>query len=453
LITVKLPYKSTDKFQSVLIELRKQYSSIVRYAYNRYCEGFTQKEILADCNNKLNNVDKLSCFIKICGILEANQLWNRHNRKKDSKPIVFGGKWNFKQKCQGKITKEEFQDKRLLLLNIQAEKRIQGNRHFILDIIENNQLVFKLDRKHHYDLELPNLRQNIKKQLYKLQELNENKDTYYCYSIRLTDKNIYISFEEFKQELIEYIENRYIGIDLNPTNIGVSICEYQGNGKAKILATKQYDFKAIIDKIYQNKKSSNHEFTVYLNNKLDFETLQISKSISELSRYWKCKYIFIENLNFKTGKSTEKQSKGKNRLNKNLWKRNKFLQNLNKRCKINNQILKEVHPAYTTIIGNLQYDYVDPINASIEIGRRGYEFYIKKNKDSFYPAVKLKESIQHQWKEMGIDIQDESWKGLALKIKNLKFKYRVLLEECLHSYSSFSLSNNKKSKVILYNFD
>lgn len=453
MITIKLPYKSTDKFQSTLLERRKQYTSIVRYAYNRYCEGYTQKEILFDCNTKLNNVNKVNCFIKICGILEANQLWNRHNRKKNSKLIIFGGKLNFKQRCKNKITKEEYQSKRILSLNIQADKLKQGNRHFILDIIENNQLVFKLDRKHHYNLELPKLRQNIKKQLYKLQELNENKDTYYCYSIKLNEKYIYISFEEFKNDLAEtndLIETRYLGIDLNPTNIGISICEYQLNKNIKILLTKQYDFSSIINKIFNCKKSSDHKDTIYLNNKLDFETLQISKSISNLSKYWKCKYIFIEDLSFKSNKL--KLSKEFSRLTKNIWKRNKFLKNLNKRCKINSQIINEINPAYSSFIGNLKYDFIDSINASIEIGRRGYEFKILRNKNNFYPTVKLKELIQHQWKEMGIDIRDESWKELFLKIKNSKFKYRVSLNECLHPFKVFSLSN-KKSEVVLYDFN
>jgi IS605 OrfB family transposase len=396
----------------------------------------------------MKNIPDMNSFFIQSAAVEAKGLFKRNEKHKN---IIFGGKYNFKQRCQNKISNKQFNTKRLLPFSILGDNLKQGNRNFILDIIENNQIIFKLNRTYHYDLELPNLRQNIKNQLFKLQELNEvkQKEHGYTYSIKLTETHIYISFEEFKNDSAEYIENRYIGIDLNPTNIGISICECQDNGKVSILATKQYDFSKIVNQIFDCKKSSNDKQTVYLNNKLDFETLQISKSISELSKYWKCKYIFCEDLNFK---SKTKQSKGFNRLTKNIWKRNKFLQNLQKRCRINNQIFKEVNPAYTSVIGNLKYDFVDAVNASIEIGRRGYEFGIKRNKDSFYPAVKLKQSIQHQWKEMGIDIQGGSWKEISLKLKNLKFKYRVSLNECLHLFEVFSFGN-KSSKVILYDFN
>lgn len=446
MITIKLPYKSPDSFQSELIKLRKQYSSIVRYAYNRLLEDKNEKDIRL-LTKSLNNIDLLNSWLIQCGIIEAKQIFKRNQNNK----VIFGGKWNFKCRCENKISKEDFQNKRLLPLNSTGELLHAGNRMFKLHIVDENMIEFRVNLKKHYFLKLPDLRQNIKNQLYKLQQLNETKqnESGYTYSVKLTETHIYISFEEFKNESVEYIENRYLGIDLNPTNIGISICERQKDGDVKILTTKQYNFSNIITQIFNCKQSSNHKDTVYLNNKLDFETLQISKSISELSRYWKCKYVFCEDLNFK---SKVKQSKGFNRLTKNLWKRNVFLQNLQKRCIINNQILKEVNPAYSSIIGNLQYDYVDAVNASIEIGRRGYEFGIKRNKDSFYPAVKLKQSIQHRWKEMGIDIFGGSWKELSLKIKNSKLKYRVSLSDCLHKFSVFQQNSSDRSMVLNYAF-
>ena len=73
-------------------------------------------------------------------------------------------------------------------------------------------------------------------------------------------------------------------------------------------------------------------------------------------------------------------SKGK-RFNKqvnNQWLRNGFVDNLNKRCNIFGIKLLSVKPEYSSFIGNFLYrslNLPDPTLASIEISRRGYEFY------------------------------------------------------------------------------
>ena len=442
--TIKLPYKSTDKFQLKLLELRKQYSSVVRFVYNRIVDNIIDsKDLYQYCKNNMEHIADMNSFFILSAITEAKGLYTRN---KENPNIIFGGKFNFKQRCKNKISKEEYQNKRLLPFSILADALKQGNRHFILDIIENNQIVFKLNLKQHYDLELPNLKPNIKKQLFKLQQLNENRQDIrgYGYSVKLDEKYIYVSFEEFKDEKINLLETRYLGIDLNPTNIGISITEYN-----KVLHTQLYDFGKIIDKIYKCKKASNHKDTIYWNNKLDFETLQISKSISELSKQWNCKFIFCEELNFKpTG---NKNSKSNNRLVKNLWKRNKFLQNLQKRCNISNQKLFEINPAYSSVIGNLQYDYVDAVNASIEIGRRGYEVIIQRKKDRFYPAVKLKNNIQHYWKEMGI-LMCGSWKEIGTLLKNSRIKYRISLNQCQENIGRVFSLQSTKSLTLCYDF-
>ena len=85
----------------------------------------------------------------------------------------------------------------------------------------------------------------------------------------------------------------------------------------------------------------------------------------------------------------------------------------------------KINAAYSSYIGNIQHNYSDPINASIEVGRRGYEVIILKNKDKFYPDLHIKDSLLHQWKEMDIDRCVGSWKELCLYIKNSKLRYRV----------------------------
>lgn len=428
--TIKLPYKTNEDLTSIL----KQYSNVVRYSYNRFLDCKTEKDI-RELSKSLNSIDLLNSWLIQCGIKEGKAIQTRFKNEK----VVFGGKYNLINKLKNKISKEEYQLKRLCPINIQGEELKQGNRSFKLDIIENNQIIFKLSKNKHIELKLPNLRNNMKKELFKLQHLNEVKQNQkgYTYSIRFDLNNIYISFEEFKQEPIKLNENRYLGIDLNPDTIGISVLEND-----KVIYTQEFSLKPIFNKILNEKLSSNSDRMKYFQNKLKFETFEISKSISLIAKQFNCKTVFIEDLHFK-GSSTIKIS---NRKNKNLWKRELFINNLTKRLNILGIRLYSVNPAYSSFIGNLVYDYTDAVNASIEIARRGFEYRIKKNKTGFYPNLLVK----HQWKEMATKITD--WKKFFIEVKNLKLKYRVSLNDCLHEFNVFQQNSSHKSMVLNYVF-
>jgi IS605 OrfB family transposase len=428
--TIKLPYKTTEDLTSIL----KQYSNVVRYSYNRFLEGKTEKDI-RKLTKSLNNINLLNSWLIQCAIKDGKAIQTRFKNEK----VIFGGKHNLINRLKNKISKEDYQLKRLCPINIQGEELKQGNRSFKLDVIKNNQIIFKLNRNKHIELQLPNLRNNIKKELFKLQQLNEVKQGQkgYTYSIKLDLNYIYISFEEFKQEPIKLNENRYLGIDLNPDTIGISVLENE-----KVIYAREFSLKPIFDKIMNEKLSSNSNRMKYFQNKLKFETFEISKSISLIAKQFKCKTVFIEDLHFK-GSSTIKIS---NRKNENLWKRNLFIDNLTKRLNILGIKLYSVNPAYSSFIGNLMYDYTDAVNASIEIARRGYEYRIKKNNKGFYPKLLVK----HQWKEMVTKYTD--WNKFFIEIKNLKLKYRVSLNECKHSFNVFQQNSTSKSMVLNYVF-
>ena len=428
--TIKLPYKTTEDLTSIL----KQYSNVVRYSYNRFLEGKTERDI-RELSKSLNSIDLLNSWLIQCGIKDGKAIQTRFKNEK----VIFGGKHNLIKRSKNKISKEEYQLKRLCPINIQGEELKQGNRSFKLDIIENNQIIFKLSKNKHIELKLPNLRNNIKKDLFKLQQLNEVKQNQkgYTFSIRIDLTNIYISFEEFKQESIKLNENRYLGIDLNPDTIGISVLD-----DGKIIHTQEFSLKPIFNKILNEKLSSNSDRMKYFQNKLKFETFEISKSISLIAKQFNCKSVFIEDLHFK-GFSTIKTS---NRKNKNLWKRELFINNLTKRLNILRIRLYSINPAYSSFIGNLMYDYTDAVNASIEIARRGFEYRIKKNKTGFYPNLLVK----HQWKEMATKFTD--WKKFFIEIKNLKLKYRVSLNDCLHEFNVFQQNSSHKSMVLNYVF-
>lgn len=398
MITLKIPYKSNDEFKLFLNNLRREYSLLVRYSYNRLKEGISEKDIRV-LHKSLNNIDNIDAWTRQCSINEAKQILNKHGENK----VIFGGKSNMVKYLKGLISKEVYKETRLLPLNIFGEAANGGNRKFKLDLF-NDKIIYKHSRKEHFELEIPKLRGSYK-QLYNLME---NTRTY---SVKLTDKHLLISFEEIK-EIIELNEQRYLGIDLNPEYIGISIKEND-----KVLWTKLYSVKKLSDKIIGLGTSSSDPKFKTLNNKLNHEILEISKDISVLSKQFNCKFIFIEDLCFNGNTYS-------NRKNKNLWKRDILINNLQKRCSINGQKLYKINPAYSSFIGNLQWNFDDPINASLEIGRRGFECIIKKTK-KFYPELKLKEVLVSQWKDK-INIDNfKTWKELFGFIKNLGLRYRV----------------------------
>jgi len=438
MITIKLPYTTEHDMVPIL----KQYSSVLRFSYNRFLEGMKEKEVRLDIK-PMKNIGLLNSWLVQCAILDGKAIQTRFKKQK----VVFGGKYLLRQRATGKISKEEYQLKRLSPVCIQGETLDHGNRSFKLDLIENNRIVLKLNRTTHVDLFIPKLRKNYQKLLYRLENINNSvkyREKGYTYSVRFDLQNIYISFEEFTEELnYELNPDRHIGIDMNPDTIGVSVLE---NGV--VIHAVEYSLKPIFKKISNESNASSSARMKYLHNKLRFETFEISKSITELAKKFGCKSVSIEDLKFKQKVSAEqKYNHVGNRKNKNLWKRELFVSNLTKRLSIYGIDLYKVMPAYSSFVGNMQHDFTDPINASIEIARRGYEWNVLKNKKVFYPILVTK----HQWKETAVACKD--WKEFySLVVKNLKLKYRVSLSEVKHHYEVFQQNRTVKSLVLNYVF-
>jgi hypothetical protein len=433
-----MPYTTDDASLKEIHSLMKQFSSVVRFSYNRYFEGINDIKEIKSLLKGLNNIERLNSKQIEYAILDGKDVYTRFQNKK----VIFGGKNNFYERCKGKISNDEFKINKLSPITCQGTTNNKGNSYFELNIIDNNQIIFKVNRNLHIPLYLPSLRKNIQKDLFKLQELNNIKfgEKGYKFCVKLDLKYIYISFEEFKNEEKRLpSKERYLGIDMNPNNIGISIMEND-----KIIHTQEFSLKELTNKFINSKLSIDSEKAKYFQNKIQHETIEISKKISLLAKYYNCKAVFIEDLSFK--QKDAGKGKNYNRKNNNLWKRNVFIENLYKRLFIEDIKLYRINPAYSSIIGNLQYDYSDAVNASIEIVRRGIECIIKKNKGNFYPNLLIKD----QWKETFIKCAD--WKEIYLKIKNSKLKYRVSIEECLHSYKVFQL-NSRKSKVKTFVFE
>lgn len=429
--TLKIPYQTTQENLDLIKEYQKQYSSCLHYFYNRVQEGYSETQIK---HLSLNNVDLMDAWFKQSCVKEALQL-------KDKEHLIFGGKLNFIKRLKNQITKEQYKENRLnplYSIGTRSNPGIAGNQKFHLE--QDLSLTFKPNRKTRIILNLKYRNKKLLTLLYLNQETRKFSLTY-----KLDQKYVYISFDEVqldKQIKLEQIKNRVLALDLNPNYIGWSIIDWKSESEFNVIKSGIYSIKALNDKDFNFKNKhldSSSKERQYISNKRQFETLQIAKNIINTAIYYKCQIVSIEDLNIKS--SDKNLGKKFNKLVNNNWNRNALVNNLTKRCNIFNIKLVKVKPEYSSFIGNFLYrslNLPDMILASIEIGRRGYEFYnqyisktknIKKN--IIQPDIQLFNDLIIKSLEE-FNIQREQFKDLVdlyYLFKKSKCKYRLSIDQ------------------------
>ena len=424
-----MPYTcSEDDRNFIRDEIRKS-SNMVRYAFNRYKDGTSEKDIRL-LSKSLENIPSDSWFIQ-CAIKKANYLFLANKEK-----VIFGGKFNFFQRLKCKLNKHDFKSGRLLGIYSQGEKLANGNRKFKLDIA-NNQIIFKFSKTKHINLQLPKLHKNYLYELISLEEQCNQKLS--NFSVELKLDRICITFDDSKIYCSNYNGNSNIvaGIDMNPNWIGFSISKWN-NGKHNVLLEEQYDLSYFTKNLH---KAPDDAKSKCQNNKQIFEIKEIAKDIIKKCKYYKVGKFGIEDLSFKS----ETSGRGKlfNRLTKNKWKREALVSALKKQCLLSKIDFIEVNPVYSSFIGNLCNEASDPIASSLEIARRAMFKYIK---GQFYPSLIDSTSLFNQWKESASWVY-KSWKELFDMVKTSGVKYRRSLD--LFKSEVFRLKSSK-SFVNLY---
>ena len=444
MITIKLKIETEEENKERILKYQKQYSNLLHVYFNRYKEGLSQ----TSCKHlELNNVELLDSWFKQSCIYEAMGLVKRHKDKN----IIFGGKKKFFDRMKNLITKEEFELKRLSPLYSIGEETnpsVKCNRKFFIQ--DFNTIIFKPSRKEKIELNIKVSSKKYKRYIELLKEHQELKDLSITY--KLNSEYIWISFDEniLKDEVKQFkkIENRILSIDMNPNYIGWSIVDWINSEKFNIVDKGVLSIKSLND--YENNLnvSSNDKKKIYINNKRNFEVLQCSKFLVEKMKHYKCSIFAIEDLNIKS--SDKDRGKNFNKLVNNQWCRNKLVSNLEKWCNIYNIQFLKVKPEYSSFIGNLVFRYLklpDMILSSIEISRRGYEFYhqyilkdkcIEKNIVFIALTEQIKKLICQSLEELSINVQEwNSLFDLYKFLKKSKCKYRFPLN--LESFQSNTL--------------
>ena len=402
-----------------------------------------------------------------------------------NKQITFGGKGllrkitKLSQKKEKTLAdlkrlekyKEEFKTNRNIGIYLIGKACEKGNRKISFDL-NNKKIIFKPNSKTKITFDFK-LRGNDKL-LYKLQSMSDGG--LIPLTVRLTKEKIYLSYSEelvngysfdkkgyvkesngiidkearkavYKKyinelngrKLVNKKENRFLSLDLNPNYIGLVIFDSKDNEVDNIL------HKELINLNGLNKKkgtASEDIKTKKQNNKRKHEICEVWKYIFGLVKHYKVYNFAMEDLNFKF-KDKDDNCKEANRQTKNIWHLTLTKQLIKKYCNQMGLNLVEVNPVYTSFIGNMIYDYQDPIASSLEIGRRGIVKYVKGS--SIYPKVSRinQEKLNYLLGE-NVDIDGLGWEQLYKRISLLRYRNPIhigLKDISLKKYTSKVIRN------------
>lgn len=443
--TIKLPIQINSSDLEEIKNLILNYNSVLRFTYNRYQENpkYSTKKITA-LQHRMNNVHVDSHFLNSARYV-AKSMSDKHK-------VIFGGKSLFVDRCRGKISREEFKLKRMVPLCSIGEANKQSNRKF--KIVDENHILFKPDKDHHYTISLPKLHKNYKEDILKLIELQNNCICPITYRLNLT--YIELSFENNYLKQINYdkVSDRVFAVDLNPNYIGWSVIDWMDFDNYKLIDAGVVSNKHFTDIENSLKVASDSSIKLKLNNKRDFENIDTVLYLMNICKHYRCQIFSIENLGMNT--SDKKLGRRYNRLVNNQWNRNKTYNLFHKYCDINDIQFMSVAPNYSSFEGNLMYRELslpDMCLSSVEIGRRGFEFYhqyIKKDKPQqkniiFNESQAALGKVRQSLEELSYDVRFVNLKELYIQLKTRNLKYRVPLE----IFKTVCSKKSIKSKVLL----
>lgn len=390
---VKSDLKKYETRQKQIIERTNHYTEEINKLYTNK-ESKKRDRLIKKLDNKMaKNLKQLGKKPVFGSKLLAKEMTYNKN--------MFNKTGEEKYEISYNKKKIEWKENRLRNFYSVGNSRDRGNVFFDFDF-NNNKIIFKPNRKTKLIISI-NPTKSQKKELDQLRYLIDLKEI--PVTIRLSSNEISIIFsserlnnfdfkekdyekeiinikskEERKELWIKYkkeqeqrklfgkLSNVYCGIDLNPEYIGLAI-----RNKPKILFTKCYDLKSILEKTKDNTTEI-----------IRYNLAHIYKDIFKMCVHYKVSHFITEELSFK---HNENNSRSLNRKTKNLWCRGFQKDLIEKYTERLGIIHIEINPAYSSFVGNMVYECFDPVAASLEICRRGM-LYKKTLIEDWYPDIK-----------------------------------------------------------------
>ena len=458
-LTLKIKYSCSNEDSKIISSLLQVYNPILRFTYNRVADNpnISTKE-LTNLQKKINNrSESINSHLLNSIQYQAKALYNS---RPDERAVIFGGRSNFIKRCKNNITIEEWNELRLCPIYSVGEANQKGNRLFqILDI---NTILFKPNRNTHIKVILQNVGKNYTAKLKRLKQLQDQKALPLTFQI---DKEyIYITYNNYIFENYNYAikTNRVIAIDMNPNYIGWSVVDWKDNHSFNLVATGMFSLKPLNDYRNSIKVASTDSLSIYVTNKRNYEIIEIAKQLFTICKHYHCETFTIEELSIPSAKDDTIEVRRVRKLINNHWNRDLLIQQIKKHIKSSSTQLIEVKPEYSSIIGNLvnrKLNLPDPVLASIEIGRRGFEYssqYIYKRrpiqKTVIFPSFDVvKQIISLSLEELGVIVPTlEKWEDVFQLVKNSEVKYRVPLSNT--QLDSPCSKFYKRKYLTVYNF-
>lgn len=458
-LTLKIKYSCSDEDSKIISSLLQVYNPILRFTYNRVADNpniSTQE--LTNLQKEMNNrSESINSHLLNSIQYQAKALYNS---RPDEHAVIFGGRSNFIKRCKNKITKEEWNELRLCPIYSVGEANQKGNRLFqILDI---NTILFKPNKNTHIKVILQNVGKNYATKLIRLKQLQDQKALPLTFQI--SKEYIYITYNNSIFENYNYAikTNRVIAIDMNPNYIGWSVVDWKDNYSFNLVATGMFSLKPLNDYRNSIKVASTDSLSIYVTNKRNYEIIEIAKQLFTICKHYHCETFIIEELSIPSVKDDTIEVRRIRKLINNHWNRDLLIQQIRKHIKSSSTQLIEVKPEYSSIIGNLvnrKLNLPDPILASIEIGRRGFEYssqYIFKRrpiqKTVIFPSFDVvKQIISLSLEELGVIVPTlEKWEDVFQLVKNSEVKYRVPLSNT--QLDSPCSKFYKRKYLTVYNF-
>ena len=491
MITYPINIEIDDKDKKFISEKREVFSYAFRKGYKKYA------------NNSINELkihqEKFKIKDKFKLIKKLNKI-----EKYLSHDVVFGTKSilqkisflsNFRNERSDELSKylAEYKEHRTQEIFLLGEGNQKGNRFFDFDF-KNKKVIYKPNAKTKIYIKLNiNTRSKYYKDLLKLEIMINNKEI--SITVGLTENSIFFSFDkeilsgysinikertkdikkikdlhlpkeqetleikdlykeyyedQEKRMMINKISNRIIAFDSNPNYIGYSIIDKLNDNDVKVIHTGFYDLRKLNKKL---PKETTIEERTHINNKRTHEISHIWKNIFETANYFKVGKFGKEDLDFKS-KEIKDLNKEFNRQTKNLWHRIQSNNLIDKYTKTLGIKQIDCNPVYTSFIGNLNYNYTDPVNSSIEIGRR---CLYKYDKNSFYPPFCI-DTIIHTMSRLNLlksrdveSIKDsKNWKVLYKTVKKSGLRYRASLKDVNYTYHKCNNLLHRTVKKIIF---
>jgi hypothetical protein len=445
---------SNHKKKKTLEMLSTQIKSREDNIYNIVFGGKANLRKISYLNNLLNLTKEKSWYDIAVDVLMKKQPSRILNNKDIENKIIF-----LKNEL-GKLPeiKNNFKKQRNIpYYCVGSVSANDCNPHFNINFDEKN-VIFKPNGKESIKIDFSSNDKDLKL----LNIAKENRQL--PITITLTDDFIFFSFNSFelyhkisRVNKKDYVNTKsqadkdindvyskrskkyYAAIDLNPLSIGFSIIK-KINKEFVVVKALEFSFENIKDK--KNKKGV-----------IKNEVEKVYQKIFEICKYYNVRYFTVEkSLKDLSTKGSIHKNKKINKLLAQDWHKDKQLFLCRKWCDILGIEFKEVYSSYSSTMGNIKYNFVDPINASLEMNfRRAFgkvkEHTLFKNNDLDLVKNFLCEN-DVAWDDK---LKIENWYDFHMfmkKNKNIKYRKKSYNES---EYYQNSMKYNSKIICRIFN--